>query len=197
MKLFQQALQRHQQLMARLNALAPALAQWVDVVENALRQDGKVLWLGNGGSAADAQHMAAELVVRYVRDRQPLASLALTTDSAILTAYPNDYDFDGVFARQVAALARPGDVVVGLSTSGNSENVVRALQQARRQGAVTVGLTGQTPNRVQAEADILLAVPDTETARVQEAHTFLSHVLCEALDARFGTSASEDVDGTE
>ena len=197
MKLFQQALQRHQQVMARLEALSPALVQWVDVVENALRQGGKVLWLGNGGSAADAQHMAAELVVRYVRDRQPLASLALTTDSAILTAYPNDYDFDGIFARQVAALARPGDVVVGLSTSGNSENVVRALRQARRQGAVTVGLTGQTPNRVQAEADILLAVPDTETARVQEAHTFLSHVLCEALDVRFGTSASDDVDVTE
>ncbi|WP_294949188.1 SIS domain-containing protein [Sulfurivirga sp.] len=185
MSIFQQALTRHQAMMAQLGPLEAPLQRWIEVVTASLEQGGKVLWFGNGGSAADAQHMAAELVVRYVKTRRPLASIALTTDTSILTAHPNDFEFDTVFARQVEALARPEDVVVGLSTSGNSENVVRGLMAARKVGATTVGLTGAGPNRITETADIVLAVPERETARVQEAHAFLAHVLCEALDARF------------
>ncbi len=185
MKQLQDALARHQQVMAQLGQLVEPLQRWIDVVIDCLERDGKVVWLGNGGSAADAQHMAAELVVRYVNNRRPLASIALTTDTSILTAHPNDFDFDSVFERQVQALVRPEDVVVGLSTSGNSTNVVRALQAASDIGATTVALTGRAPNRAASIVDIVLAVPSDETARVQEAHTFLSHVLCEALDAHF------------
>ncbi len=185
MRRLQDALRRHQQVMMRLQSLGETLQRWVDAVVGSLERGGKVVWLGNGGSAADAQHMAAELVVRYVRNRRPLASIALTTDTSILTAHPNDFEFETVFERQVRALVRPEDVVVGLSTSGNSENVVRALVAASELGATTVALTGQAPNRLSRLAQITLAVPSTETARVQEAHTFLSHVLCEALDAHF------------
>ncbi|HIQ39991.1 MAG TPA: SIS domain-containing protein [Sulfurivirga caldicuralii] len=185
MKRLQDALVRHQQLFSQLHTLAGPLQQWVAAVITSLEQGGKVVWLGNGGSAADAQHMAAELVVRYVKNRRPLAAIALTTDTSILTAHPNDFDFDSVFERQVRALVQPVDVVVGMSTSGNSVNVVRALAAAGEIGATTVALTGQTPNRLAALAHIPLAVPAVETARVQEAHTFLSHVLCEALDAHF------------
>ncbi len=185
MQLMAAALARHQAVMAALGALEPQVAAWVDAVTHALRAGGKVVWFGNGGSAADAQHMAAELVVRYVKDRQPLASVALTTDTSILTAHPNDYDFSTLFARQVDALVSAADVVVGLSTSGASKNVVLGLEAAQAKGALTVALTGAAPNPAAAIADIALAVPAKETARIQEAHAFLAHVLCEALDERF------------
>ena len=180
--LFQTALARHQALMAQLEPLQAPLEAWIEAARQALDAGGKVVWFGNGGSAADAQHMAAELVVRYVKNRAPLASIALTTDTSILTAHSNDFGFETVFARQIEALVRPDDVVVGLSTSGESENVIRGIEAASRLGATTVVLTGAGPNPLTRRADIALAVPSRETARVQEAHAFLAHVLCDALE---------------
>lgn len=143
---------------------------------------GKVIWLGNGGSAADAQHMAAELMVRYVKNRQPIASLALTTDSSILTAHSNDFDFETVFARQVEGIAKAGDVVIAMSTSGNSQNIVKAVEQAKIQECVCVALTGQKVSALKEKADYCLQVGSLETARVQEAHSFFNHLVCEGLD---------------
>ncbi|NPA71760.1 MAG: SIS domain-containing protein, partial [Gammaproteobacteria bacterium] len=138
-----------------------------------------------GGSAADAQHMAAELMVRYVKDRPPIASIAFTTDSSILTAHSNDYHFDTVFSRQIEGLAREGDVVIGLSTSGESANVVKAIQAANEKGCVTVIMTGQVKSQLSTLANTCFLVNSTETARVQEAHSFISHLICEGLDAHF------------
>jgi D-sedoheptulose 7-phosphate isomerase len=143
---------------------------------------GKVLIFGNGGSAADAQHMAAELVNRFQKERKALAALALSTDTSILTSIGNDYTFDRVFDRQVEALGRPGDVALGITTSGNSANVVRALEAARGCGMVTVALTGRDGGAAGRIADIHVNVPDESTARVQEVHGTLIHVICELVE---------------
>jgi D-sedoheptulose 7-phosphate isomerase len=143
---------------------------------------GKVLIFGNGGSAADAQHMAAELVNRFQKERKALAALSLTTDTSILTSIGNDYTFDRVFDRQVEALGRPGDVALGITTSGNSANVVRGLEAARGCGMVTVALTGRDGGAAGKIADIHVNVPDDSTARVQEVHTTLIHVICELVE---------------
>jgi D-sedoheptulose 7-phosphate isomerase len=143
----------------------------------ALRAGGRVLFCGNGGSAGDAQHLAAELVGRQHYDRGALAGLALTVDSSVLTAVGNDYGFDRVFARQVAALGRPGDVLFGLSTSGASRNVIEALAAARAGGLTTVAFTGEKPGEM-ADADFVLAVPAASTAQVQELHLVAGHIVC-------------------
>ena len=144
--------------------------------------DGKVLIFGNGGSAADAQHMAAELVNRFQKERKALAALSLTTDTSILPSIGNDYTFDRVFDRQVEALGRPGDVALGITTSGNSANVVRGLEAARGCGMVTVALTGRDGGAAGRIADIHVNVPDDSTPRVQEVHTTLIHVICELVE---------------
>lgn len=154
-------------------------------IVNSINNGGKVIWLGNGGSAADAQHMAAELMVRYVKNRAPIASIALATDSSILTAHSNDYDFSTVFARQIEGLAKAGDVVIAMSTSGNSENVVKAVQKASELNCVCVALTGQKQSALSDSAEFCLQVASTETARIQEAHSFFNHLLCEGLDQVF------------
>ncbi|ATC95856.1 SIS domain-containing protein [Pseudoalteromonas tunicata] len=147
-----------------------------------LKQGGKVVWFGNGGSAADAQHLAAEFVVRYKKERGPLASIALTTDTSILTAHSNDYTFDTVFERQVQALCKPQDLVIGLTTSGTSKNINLALEAANEIGAYTVALTGRDGGLVKDIAKLAIIIANDETARIQEAHMFLGHWLCEALD---------------
>lgn len=157
--------------------------QVVLAIRDSVDQGGKVIWFGNGGSAADAQHMAAELMVRYVKDRQPIASIALTTDSSILTAHSNDYEFETVFSRQIQGLARPGDVVIAMSTSGNSANVVKAIRVAKELQCVCVALTGQKSSQLTELADFCLQVNSLETARIQEAHSFFSHLVCEGLDS--------------
>jgi D-sedoheptulose 7-phosphate isomerase len=161
-----------------LNAAAEAIARSV-------RAGGKVLLFGNGGSAAEAQHFAAELVngMRH-RDRPPIPAIALTTDTSSLTAIGNDRGFAQVFARQIEALGRPGDVALALTTSGTSPNVVEALKTARAKGLVTVGLTGEGGGAVAPLADFLLDVPCRSTPRIQEAHLFILHVLAEKLEAR-------------
>ena len=181
-ELFQGALARHQALMAQLDRLQEPLQAWIEAAHNSLAAGGKIVWFGNGGSAADAQHMAAELVVRYVKNRAPMASIALTTETSILTAHSNDFGFETLFARQVDALVKPVDLVVGISTSGESANVIEGVRAAQVLGATTVALTGEGPNTLTALADIALPVPSRETARVQEAHAFLAHVLCDALE---------------
>ncbi len=153
-----------------------------------LRNGGKVLWFGNGGSAAEAQHMAAELMVRYEINRQPLASISLTTDTSLLTAHSNDYDFASVFSRQIKALAKAGDMVVGMSTSGTSANVVNGLKQAKQQNCISVALIGKEITAISEVVDLCIQVNSTKTARVQEAHTFINHLICEGLDLEFGKS---------
>jgi len=143
---------------------------------------GKVLLFGNGGSAADAQHLAAEFVNRFQVERPPLAALALTTDTSILTAVANDYDFRQVFAKQVRALGRPGDLAWGISTSGNSPNVVEGLKVARELGLATLALSGRDGGPVAAAAELALVVPSRNTARIQEVHITIGHVLCDLVD---------------
>ncbi|MGA7829434.1 MAG: D-sedoheptulose 7-phosphate isomerase [Terracidiphilus sp.] len=143
---------------------------------------GKILWCGNGGSAGDAQHLAAEIVGRFRRERCGLASVALTTDTSILTSVANDYGFDAVFSRQVEALGAPGDLLVGISTSGNSRNVLAALETARSQGMVTVAFTGEGGGKMAVLADHLFVVASNETARIQEAHMFAGHMLCDWIE---------------
>jgi D-sedoheptulose 7-phosphate isomerase len=176
-------LERHLEVVAASRALLPALDAAADAVVAALAAGGRVWSVGNGGSAADAQHLAAELAGRFRRERRPLPAVALTTDPSVMTAIGNDYSFDDAFARQVGAHARAGDVLVAFTTSGQSENVVRALTAARDVGATTILFTGGDGGRASAHADHALVVPSNETARVQEVHLLLLHLLSERVDA--------------
>ncbi|MBK3734744.1 D-sedoheptulose 7-phosphate isomerase [Azospirillum brasilense] len=164
---------------------ADAIAAAATVMIDGLRAGGKVLFCGNGGSAADSQHLAAELTGRYLRDRPPLAAVALTVDTSALTAIANDYSYDEVFARQVRGLGRAGDVLVGISTSGNSRNVVAALEAARALGMRTVGLTGAGGGRMKELCDVCLCVPSSDTPRIQEMHIAAGHMLCELVENAF------------
>jgi D-sedoheptulose 7-phosphate isomerase len=181
---------RLQEAMAESVALKTRLAaeQGETVVAAArllaqvFQQGGKVLLFGNGGSAADAQHLAAEFVNRFQVERPPLAAVALTTDTSILTAVANDYDFTEVFAKQVRALGRPGDAALGISTSGNSPNVVAGLQAARELGLKTLALSGGDGGPVAAAADLALVAPSRNTPRIQEVHITVGHILCDLVD---------------
>lgn len=163
-------------------ALRPQLLRAAEVLIACYRGGGKAIFCGNGGSAADAQHLAAEFLGRYLLERRPLPALALHANTSALTAIANDYGYEQVFSRQLEALARPGDVLVGLSTSGNSASVVEALQVARRLGLTSIALTGAGGGRLAPLADILLAVPSTETPRIQENHILIGHCLCQAVE---------------
>ena len=166
--------------------LPPVLERAVAAMHGCLRAGGKILACGNGGSAADAQHLAAELVGRFREERQALAAIALTADTALLTALGNDYGYQRVFARQVEALAQRGDVLLAFSTSGNSANVVEAAHTARRLGCTVIGFTGAGGGELAHHADVLLKAPSSTVARIQEIHTLCIHVLCESLDALIG-----------
>jgi len=164
--------------------LAEAVASLADLVHDTLRGGGKLLFCGNGGSAADAQHLAAEYVVRFARERRPLAALALTTDTSVLTAAANDYGFESVFERQVRALALRGDLLVLHSTSGESENLIRAARAAREIGVTSVGVLARGGGRLKALVDLALVVPTDETSRAQELHLALGHVVCDIVEQR-------------
>ena len=146
------------------------------------RSGGKLLFFGNGGSAADAQHLAAEFVGRFVRERAGLPAIALTTDSSILTAVGNDYGFDRVFARQLEALGRAGDVAIGISTSGNSPNVLEGIKAAKRERLTTIGLSGKDGGMLAKEADLTITISSSSTARIQECHIAVGHLLCELTE---------------
>lgn len=171
---------------ATRNALGAQFTLLVDAAEKAVRGGGKILFFGNGGSASDAQHLATELVVRFIRDRAPIAAIALSTDTSALTAIGNDFGFDHLFSRQVTALGRAGDMAIGISTSGNSPNVLAGLVAAREAGMVTVGLGGKDGGKLRQHADIVLVVPSATTARIQEMHITIGHALCGALEQRLG-----------
>jgi D-sedoheptulose 7-phosphate isomerase len=174
----------HSAVVARAaRELPPVLEHIARVMHECLLAGGKILACGNGGSAADAQHLAAELVGRFREERRALAAIALTADTALLTALGNDYGYERVFARQVEGLAQRGDVLMAFSTSGNSPNVVQAAQTARRLGCTVVGFTGARGGELAAHADVLLKAPSNTVARIQEVHTLCIHVLCESLDA--------------
>lgn len=165
--------------------MAP-FARLLEASVKAIEGGGKILFFGNGGSASDAQHIATELTVRYVTDRAPIAAIALTTDTSALTAIGNDMGFDELFARQVAALGRPGDVAVGISTSGRSANVIRGLEAAQAQGLVAAAFSGGDGGQLVGLADPLLIVPSRTTARIQEMHITLGQMLCGALEQSLG-----------
>ena len=167
-------------------SLAEPFARLVLRCVEAIRGGHKILFFGNGGSAADSQHLAAELVVRYKHDRAPIAAIALTTDSSILSATGNDLGFDQLFARQVRALGRRGDVALGISTSGRSPNIIHALGAAREMGLTAAALSGGDGGALRGLADPLLLVPSTATARIQEMHIAIGQMLCGALESELG-----------
>ncbi len=161
-----------------LNAVSDAVNKITTVYKN----DGKVLWCGNGGSAADAQHLAAELSGRFYYDRPPLFSEALHVNTSYTTAVANDYSYDVIYSRLVKAMGRKGDVLIGMSTSGNSGNVIKAFEEARNKGITTIGFTGETGGKMKPLCDILINIPSTDTPRIQECHMLLGHTICELVE---------------
>jgi D-sedoheptulose 7-phosphate isomerase len=185
--LLQRELQEHREAFeATARMVSEPFAASLQLLEHAVRAGGKVLLFGNGGSAADAQHIAAELVIRYKADRSPIAAIALSTDTSALTACGNDLGFDAIFERQIEALGRPHDVALGISTSGNSPNVLRGMRQAKALGLQTLGLSGGTGGQMPTLCDALIVVPSAVTARIQEMHITIGHMLCKALEQRLG-----------
>lgn len=176
------AFDAHQRVLEKSRALIPTISAMADICREALKRGNKILVCGNGGSAADAQHIAAEFVGRFHNERISLPAIALTTDTSILTAVANDYSYDRVFARQVEGLGRPGDVLWGISTSGNSANVVEALKMAKEKGLVTIGSTSKDGGKMVSLCREILVVPDDNTARIQEIHMLAAHSICEVID---------------
>ncbi|HTV81318.1 MAG TPA: D-sedoheptulose 7-phosphate isomerase [Acidobacteriaceae bacterium] len=191
-QVFASAIAEHLAVIEALGGQQPVLERVAAEMAQALLRGNKVLWCGNGGSAADSQHLAAELVGRFRRERRAMPSIALTTDTSILTAIGNDYGYEQVFRRQVEALCVAGDVLVGLSTSGNSRNVCLALAEARALGALTVAFTGAGGGAMKQIADIVLCIPSRDTARIQEGHILCGHMLCDWVELEFcARTASE------
>ncbi|MCB5186893.1 D-sedoheptulose 7-phosphate isomerase [Methylobacillus caricis] len=178
-----QAFSEHQAVISALEPLLPTIAQVAQEMRTCLARGGKILLMGNGGSAADSQHIAAEIVGRYKKERRGLPAIALTTDTSILTSVGNDYGFDFIFSRQVEALCTPADLVIGFSTSGNSKNVVRAIETALEIGAVTVSMTGGTGGKLAELCKFNLVMPSSDTPRIQEAHILIGHSLCDLVEA--------------
>ena len=181
-------LQAHQALFATIERdMSPLIVETAALLTDTFRNGNKLLVMGNGGSAADAQHFVAEMVGRFKMERKALPAVALTTDTSILTAIGNDYGFDVAFRRQVEALAVSGDVVVGISTSGNSPNVLKALELARERGCRTIGLLGRDGGTIKAICDLALVIPSSDTPRVQEGHITIIHIVCDLVEkALFG-----------
>ncbi|MES2810192.1 MAG: D-sedoheptulose 7-phosphate isomerase [Bacteroidota bacterium] len=176
-------LKDHQNTIQKvIDLLVPDIEKACGLMTSTLQAGSKVLVAGNGGSAADAQHIAAELSGRYVKNRKALPGIALTTDTSALTAIANDYGYDYVFARQIEALSRPGDLFIGISTSGNSEVVLRALKTARELGCKTIGLSGRDGGKMNDLCDLNIIVPAETTARIQEMHILIGHIMCQAVD---------------
>ena len=178
-----QRLENHFKVVQDMRKIMPEVASAGLRVRTALEKGRKILICGNGGSAADSQHMAAEFVGRFVKERQSLPALALTVDTSLLTAVGNDYGFDCVFSRQVEGLGQEGDVLIAISTSGNSANVVKAVKTAKEKGIYVIALTGENGGILAKESDLCLAVPSQVTARIQEMHIMIIHMICEVADA--------------
>ncbi len=182
----------HMQTVSQLDSLVQPIEDVAKLIYSAVNKKGTVYWCGNGGSAGDAQHLSAELMGRYVLERRGLRSFALTTDASLMTAVANDYAFDRVFARQIETVAQPSDIVVVISTSGNSANIVAAAVAAKARGATVVGMTGATGGKLNAHCDVCLCVPSTVTARIQECHGLIGHIICELLDTWIANEQKEN-----
>jgi D-sedoheptulose 7-phosphate isomerase len=182
--IFLSHLDGHLALLSELSMLDEPITEASKALVQSLQQGSKIMFCGNGGSAADSQHLASELTGRFVNDRRPLAALALSTDSSALTCIGNDYGFEDVFDRQVRGLGRAGDVLVGISTSGNSPNVLKAFESARQMGIITVGLLGRDGGKLLPLSDLSIVVPSWTTAHIQESHILIGHVLCAEIEKR-------------
>jgi D-sedoheptulose 7-phosphate isomerase len=185
---FMSELEEHQSMITRLADCAGVIEEAGELLINALKQGGKVLLCGNGGSAADCQHIAAEFVVRYEKKRKAMAAIALTTDSSILTAHANDFDFETVFSRQIEALGNDKDCLIAISTSGKSKNILRAVDVAKSKGMIVIGLTGCEGGELIKQATVSVIVPSVVTARIQEAHILIGHWWCGAIEEALSVS---------
>jgi len=189
--LFSRNLTEHLAMCQHLAALDAHVDQAINACVNSLRDGGKLMLCGNGGSAADSQHLAAEFTGRFIKDRPPIAAIALSTDTSALTCIANDYSFDAIFARQVQAIGKPGDCLIAISTSGNSGNVLAAVASAKALGITCIGLLGRDGGKLKAECDIAIVVPSQVTARIQEAHILIGHSLCGAVEQQLGLVSAD------
>jgi D-sedoheptulose 7-phosphate isomerase len=186
LSIFQRGLQEHLALFQGLSSLSAQIERAADLIADALRNGRKLMLCGNGGSAADSQHIAAEMAGRFVKDRRPLAAVALSTDTSTMTCIANDYTFDEVFSRQVMGLGVRGDCLLAISTSGNSRNVIRAAEAARTAGVHVIGLLGKGGGALRDLCEVSIVVPSQTTARIQEAHIFIGHTLCALVEEALG-----------
>lgn len=177
----EESLQVKKQILEN-NELIAQIARAIEAITNAFRNGNKVFFCGNGGSAADAQHLAAELSGKFYLDRPPLPAEACHVNSSFITAVANDYSFEKAYARYIEGAGQPGDLLVGISTSGNSGNIIQALEQAKKTGMVTIGMTGESGGRLKNSVDILINVPSDDTPRIQEAHILIGHIVCEQVE---------------
>jgi D-sedoheptulose 7-phosphate isomerase len=189
--LFSRNLTEHLAMCQHLAALDAHVDQAINACVYSLRGGGKLMLCGNGGSAADSQHLAAEFTGRFIKDRPPIAAIALSTDTSALTCIANDYSFDAIFARQVQAIGKPGDCLIAISTSGNSGNVLAAVAAAKALGITCIGLLGRDGGKLKAECDIAIVVPSQVTARIQEAHILIGHSLCGAVEQQLGLVSAD------
>lgn len=183
---FKRKIELHEQVVASLKEkMIPDIEEIANICYETIKTGKKIMLCGNGGSAADCQHIAAEFVGRFAKERKGLSAIALTTDTSILTAVGNDYGYDAVFSRQVEAIGRDGDVLIGISTSGNSKNVIEAFKQARLKNVKTIAFTGGKESVLSQLADASLKVPSEETARIQECHIMVGHLICDFIDEEY------------
>ena len=184
-------LTEHMALCQQLGTLDTSVSQAIDACVQSLQKGGKLMLCGNGGSAADSQHLAAEFTGRFSKDRPPIAAVALSTDTSALTCIGNDYSFNDIFARQLLALGKAGDCLIAISTSGNSGNVLVAVAAAKSLGISTIGLLGRDGGKLKAQCDVSIVVPSQVTARIQEAHILIGHSLCGAVELKLGLVSAD------
>jgi D-sedoheptulose 7-phosphate isomerase len=184
-------LTEHMALCQQLGTLDTSVSQAIQACVQSLQKGGKLMLCGNGGSAADSQHLAAEFTGRFIKDRPPIAAVALSTDTSALTCIGNDYSFNDIFARQVQALGKAGDCLIAISTSGNSGNVLAAVAAAKSLGISTIGLLGRDGGKLKAQCDVSIVVPSQVTARIQEAHILIGHSLCGAVELKLGLVSAD------
>jgi D-sedoheptulose 7-phosphate isomerase len=185
--LFNQNFDEHTKVLAATReVLAEPYQSLVNICVNSIRQGGKIMFFGNGGSAADSQHLATELTIRYSKSRLPIASIALSTDTSAITACANDLSYEDIFSRQITALGKQGDIAIGISTSGSSENVIKALETSKQMGITPAAFGGKDGGKMLDLADPYLIVPSNTTARIQEMHILIGHLLCDGLERKLG-----------
>jgi len=184
-KIIEEAIKKHKEVLSSLERQIPKIEKIASLCISSLKKGGKIIFCGNGGSAADSQHLAAELVGRFLKEKKPLASLALSVNTSILTAVGNDYGFEKIFSKQIEALGKSRDLLIAISTSGNSKNVVEAVKKAKEKGIKTIGFLGKDGGKLKKIVDIPLIVKSNNTARIQEMHILIGHILCEIIEEEY------------